>query len=156
MSQPPTSSPNVIDPAAFWTLLESIPVCMLVTRDGPSLRARPMGPNVDAGRGEIRFVTQRSSHKADEITDLGNVNLSFMTKEEQYVSIAGTASLTQDPALIRDLWTPHDVTWFPEGPDGPDVAAICVRPATAEYWNAAGGGRCYAWLSFAPPAKDAT
>lgn len=146
------SALKVIDPKAFWKLLAEIPACMLVTRDGPALRARPMGPNVDVDRGEIRFVTQRSSHKADEIADLGDVNLSFIADsdkgQEQYVSVSGVASLTQDRNLIREIWTPNDDTWFPEGPDGPDVAAIRVRPTTAEYWDAAGGGRRYAWISF--------
>lgn len=151
---------KVINPDAFWELLGGIPVCMLVTRDGPTLRARPMAPNIDTDGGEIRFVTQRSSHKADEIADLGEVNLSFIAGgnggREHYVSVSGTASLTQDRALIREIWSPHDDTWFPEGPDGPDVAAIRVRPTAAEYWDATGGGRRYAWISFASPAQQAT
>jgi len=145
---------SLVDPKAFWKLLADMPVCMLVTRDGPALRSRPMAPNVDADQEEIRFLTRRSSHKADEIDDIGEVNLAFLAAEqEDYVSVSGTASLSRDRDLIRAIWTPNDDAWFPEGPDGPDMAAIRVRPSQAEYWDAAGGDRRYAWLSFRHPDK---
>jgi general stress protein 26 len=125
---------------------------MLVTRDGAPLRSRPMAPNVDADSEEIRFLTRRSSHKADEIDDIGEVNLAFMAESGgDYVSVSGHASLSQDRALIRAIWTPNDDAWFPEGPDGPDIAAIRVRATMAEYWDAAGGARRYAWLRFRDP-----
>ncbi len=126
-----------------------MPVCMLVTRDGRALRSRPMAPNVDAGREEIRFLTRRSSHKVDEIDDIGEVNVAFVdTGREDYVSVSGMASLSQDRDLIRAIWTAADETSLPEGPEGPDIAAIRVRPTMAEYWDAHGGERRYAWLSF--------
>ena len=140
---------SLVDPQAFWKLLADMPVCMLVTRDGPSLSSRPMAPNIDPAREEIRFLTRRSSHKADEIDEIGEVNLAFLaTGREDYVSVSGTATLTQDRDLIRAIWTSNDDAWFPEGPDGPDMAAIRVRPSQAEYWDAKGGDRRYAWLSF--------
>jgi len=46
------------------------------------------------------------------------------------------------------IWTPDDDTSFPEGPDGPDIAAVRARPTIAECWDAAHGERRYAWLSF--------
>ena len=140
---------SIVDPQAFWNLLAGMSVCMLVTRDGATLRSRPMAPNVDAAQEEIRFQTRRSSHKVDEIDDIGEVNVAFVdTGREDYVSVSGMAWLSQDRGLIRAIWTPEDDTSFPEGPDGPDIAAIRVRPTMAEYWDATGGERRYAWLSF--------
>jgi general stress protein 26 len=140
---------SIVDPAAFWRLLAGMPVCMLVTHDGPTLRSRPMAPSVDAAKEEVRFLTRRSSHKVDEIDDMGEINLAFMdARGEDYVSVSGMALLSQDRDLMRAIWTDDDDISFPEGPDGPDVAAIRVLPTMAEYWDARGGERRYAWLSF--------
>jgi general stress protein 26 len=148
---------GIVDPHAFWKLLAGMPVCMFVTRDGATLRSRPMAPSIDEAQSEIRFLTRRSSHKADEIADIGEVNLTFLDREqEDYVSVSGTASLSGDRELIRAIWTENDNTWFPEGPDGADVAVIRVSPTIAEYWDAAGGGRRYAWLSFQQEHVPAT
>ena len=148
---------SIVDPQAFWKLLAGMPVCMLVTRDGPTLRSRPMAPNVDAATEEIRFLTRRSSHKVDEIDTMGAINLAFVdTRREAYVSVSGMAVLSQDRDLMRAIWTADDDISFPEGPDGPDIAAIRVLPTMAEYWDARGGERRYAWLGFrhtrGPPA----
>ncbi len=146
---------SVIDPQAFWALLAGMKVCMLITRDGAALRARPMAPNVDADRAEIRFLTRRTTHKADEIDNIGAVNLAFMAQErEDYASISGNAALSRDRKLIRAIWTRNDDIWFPEGPDGPDIAAIRVQATMAEYWDAAGGARRYAWLRFRDPGTS--
>jgi general stress protein 26 len=111
-----------------------------------------MAPNVDATLQEIRFLTRLSSHKVDEIESLGEVNPAFLAlAEATYVSVSGMARLSQDRALIREVWTRGDDTWFPDGPDGADIAAIRVTPTLAEYWDAAGGDRRYAWLSFRGP-----
>lgn len=97
---------SLVDPAAFWALIAKKPVCMLVTRDGAALRSRPMAPNIDAAQEEIRFLTRRSSHKADEIDDMGEVNLAFVAiGSEDYVSVSGVARLSQDRTLICALWT---------------------------------------------------
>lgn len=138
---------SVVDVDAFWAMISEIKVCILVTRHGEALRGRPMGPVGNRQLGEIHFLTRPSSHKAYEIADMGFVNLAFIDRQrEHYLSVSGTAKVAQDKALIRSLWDADADKWFPEGPDGPDVAVVRVKPDQAEYWDAAGGARKYAWL----------
>ena len=124
------------DVAEFWNLAGRHRACMLTTSDGGQLRSRPMAPLLDKESGEVRFLTRASSHKAEEISNDARVNLVFVEDGDMgYVSVVGTAKLTQDRELIRSLWSPSAQGWLPEGPDGPDVALIRVRALRAEIWD---------------------
>lgn len=124
------------DVREFWNMISNHHVCMLATNDGADLRSRPMAPLIDRESGEIRFLTRASSHKSEEISNDARVNLAFMADhDEGFISVNGTARLSQDRDLIRSLWSPVAQAWLPEGPDGSDVALIRVRPLKAEIWD---------------------
>jgi general stress protein 26 len=147
---------SLVDVGAFWAMIDEIRVCILVTRHGEALRGRPMGSVANRKLGEIHFLTRPSSHKAYEISDMGFVNLAFIDRTgEHFLSVSGTARISDDRAMIRSLWDGDADKWFPEGADGPDVAIVRVKPDQAEYWDAAGGARKYAWLDLCQIAGSA-
>lgn len=118
----------------FWKLVESFDTCMVVTRDGERLRARPMAPKISDDRGELLFVTDRSSHKVDEIEADRRVAVSF-TKHGEYVAVSGTARVSTERGLIDAAWDAEVEAWMPNGKEGPDVAVLAVKPEIAEIWD---------------------
>lgn len=118
----------------FWDKVDDYDTCMVVTRDGGKLRARPMAPKVSKSRREILFVTDRNSHKVDEIESDPQVACSF-TKHGEYIAVSGTARVTTDRATIDEAWDAEVEAWMPNGKDGPDVAILVVEPDRAEIWD---------------------
>ena len=55
---------------------------------------------------------------------------------DSYVSVAGVARVTHDPARVQQLWSSGAQTWFPKGPADPDLALLEVRIEHAEFWDA--------------------
>lgn len=128
----------------FWDMIGDFETCMVTTRDGRQLRSRPMAPKISRERGEILFVTDRSSHKVDEIQADDQVACSFVKKEE-YVAVSGTASVTTDRARIEEAWDAEAEAWMPGGKDGPDTAILVVRPNQAEIWDVTSNKISQAW-----------
>ncbi|MBB3952266.1 pyridoxamine 5'-phosphate oxidase family protein [Aureimonas jatrophae] len=118
----------------FWKMIEDFDACMVTTRDGGKLRSRPMAPRVSRERSEILFITDRNSHKVDEVDADNQVACTFTSKNE-YVAVSGTASVTQDRARIDEIWDAQVEAWMPQGKDSPDVAVLVIRPTQAEIWD---------------------
>ena len=65
-----------------------------------------------------------------------HVNLSYVSnKDNCYISVSGVATVSQDRAKIKELWTPFHKAWFPEGSDDPNIALLKVDVDHAEYWD---------------------
>ncbi|GGD03263.1 pyridoxamine 5'-phosphate oxidase family protein [Aureimonas glaciei] len=118
----------------FWKLVEDFDTCMVVTRKGGRLRARPMAPRVSEERREILFLTEAESHKVDEIEADSEVALTF-SKHGKYVSVSGHARISGDRALVAKIWDSEAEAWLPEGKDDPNVVVLVVDPHDAELWN---------------------
>ena len=89
-----------------WDLMKRIGFAMLVTRDCDKLRARPMSAYLERENNAIYFLTDVRRHKDDEIARNPNVNLSFADASDQnYVSVSGTAEVSNDRARIKQLFT---------------------------------------------------
>jgi len=119
-------------------MIKEIDLCMLTTVDESGhLHSRPMSLNSDVDeQGNLWFFTSSNSHKASEIEQTPNVNVSFIdTKQQHYVSISGMAQLVNDRQKIKELWKPVLKAWFPDGPDQADIALLKVNVAKAEYWD---------------------
>lgn len=138
----------------FWSLIDGIETCMMTTRDGNVLRARPMVADIDKATHEFRFLTKRSTHKTDELAAEPDVNLAFSDpRKGEFISVSGQAYLTQDRKLIDALWSDAAEAWF-KGRDDPDIAVIRVVPSQAEYWDAHSTLR-QAWNVFKAKHADA-
>ena len=114
-------------------------MAMLSTVSGGRIVTRPMAAQEMGPTGTIWFLTSAESNKVKEIRQNPNVNLAFSDSgSESYVSIAGTARITNDRALIEEFWNPFLKAWF-KGPDDPTIRVVEIEPVSAEYWVTKGG-----------------
>ena len=102
-----------------------------------ALASRPMACQQADPDGTVWFLAFADSEKTDEIRRSPQVNVSF-TEEGTWVSIAGTASVLQDPARAKELWNDFAQAWFQCEPEDPKVAVIRVDGDSAEYWDSPG------------------
>src|SRR5687768_14113136 len=124
--------------ARVWDLMEKISFCMLATWNGTELRSRPMDARVRRTENAIYFLTDARHLKDDEIARYPQVNLAFAdTGGVKYVSLSGTAAITNDRAKIKELWEPTAKAWW-DTPDNPNIRLATVTPADAEYWDSPG------------------
>jgi len=119
-----------------WDIVEKVRVGMLTTQFSGGLRARPLEARVDCGAGIIWFVTDVRGAKDEEIGAAHNIGLAFINEGDHvYLSITGRAFVTRDTAKAKDIWRKTDDTWFPDGPDDPNVRVLRIEPITAELWD---------------------
>jgi general stress protein 26 len=121
-----------------WDLMKKIGFAMLVTRDGEKLRARPMSAYLERDSNAIYFLTDTRRHKDDEIARNPNVNLSFAdVGSQKYVSISGTAAVSNDRAKIRELFSTPAKAWWDSAED-PNIRVLKISPDDAEFWDSPG------------------
>lgn len=126
------------DAERVWNLMEKIGFAMLVTRDGDKLRARPMSAYVRPSENSVYFLTDARRHKDEEIARHPGVNLSFAdTGAQKYVSLTGTAAISNDRSRIRDLFSTPAKAWW-DSPDDPNIRLLKITPDDAEFWDSPG------------------
>ncbi len=119
----------------IWDLAKSIDFCMFVTWDGKAQRARPLSARPDRDAGVIRFLTDVSGEKDEQIERFPIVTLAFADiRAHDYVTITGHATVSDDRATIAELWTAADKAWW-DGPDDPSIRLVTVEPGEAELWK---------------------
>ena len=126
----------------LYDLIEGIEIAMFTTRrpDG-HLVSRPMATQERVTGTDLWFVTDVSSNKLDELLTDPHVNLAYYNnKSREWVSVAGTATITQDRNLIKELYKPDWKAWFGDeggdrdgGPGDPRLALILVEAHSVEY-----------------------
>ena len=122
--------------AFIWKGVQSITTCMMTTRDGPHLRTRPMRGIAREGENAIVFITDRSTHKPEEIAANPNASLSFCdVSSNTFIALSGVIALTEDKAEVQRLWTRAHDAYFPEGPTDPNAALLTFKPQSGEYWD---------------------
>jgi len=47
----------------------------------------------------------------------------------------GSATVVEDRERLRELYTPVQRTWFPDGPDDPNITLIRFDGEHADYWD---------------------
>jgi general stress protein 26 len=121
-----------------WELMKKIGFAMLVTRDGEKLRARPMSAYLERDENTIYFLTDARRHKDDEIARNPGVNLSFADASSQkYVSLTGTAMVSNDRAKIKELFSTPAKAWW-ESAEDPNIRVLKITPDDAEFWDSPG------------------
>ena len=119
-----------------WDIVEKVRVGMLTTQFSGGLRARPLEARVDRDAGIIWFVTDVRGAKDEEIGAAHDIGLVFINEDDRaYLSITGRAFVTRDTAKSKEIWRKTDDTWFPDGPDDPNVRVLRIEPVTAELWD---------------------
>lgn len=129
---------NTRDTDRAWELMEKIGFAMLVTQNAGKLRSRPMSAYVDRKADAVYFLTDARQHKDDEIQQNPNVNLAFADAGDQkYVSVSGTAAVSNDRAKIKELFTTTAKAWW-DSADDPNIRVLKFSPEEAEYWDSPG------------------
>ena len=137
------------DAERVWALMEKIGFCMLSTLDGEEIRARPMAATVEKEEGRILFLTDKDSHKEEEIEARPNVGLAFAdTDAHSYVAVTGRARLSNDREKIRELFAFPAKAWW-ESAEDPSIRLLIVEPRDAEYWDSPGKLRSYVTMAAA-------
>ncbi|MGJ5177964.1 pyridoxamine 5'-phosphate oxidase family protein [Bradyrhizobium oligotrophicum] len=132
------SNDDVRDQDRAWDLMKKIGFAMLVTRDGDKLRARPMSAYLAHDENMVYFLTDARHHKDEEIARSPQVNLSFADSGGQkYVSVTGTAVVSNDRAKIRELFTTTAKAWWDSAED-PNIRVLKITPDDAEFWDSPG------------------
>lgn len=122
--------------ARVWELIRSVRVGMLTLMQDGMLASRPMSALTGLDDGLFYFLARNDSDAVQVLRDDNRVNVSFADqKNNDYLSISGTASVSHDAAKIKQLWNMFAQAWFPVGPDDPVIALIEVRPHKAGYWR---------------------
>jgi general stress protein 26 len=118
-----------------WDLVAKMDFCMLTTKAGKALHARPMSTIARKDDGVIVMLTDSATLKDDEIRKNPQVSLAYSDGSKTFVSISGSAKLNKDRAFIKELWNPGAQLFWPEGPENPSIVAIVVSPEDGEYWQ---------------------
>lgn len=124
----------------LWEKIRKIKVGMMTSRDGEVLRSRPMYLTQKTFDGTLWFFTHAESHKAMEVGAQSDVNISFMDIDaDEYVSVSGSASLSQEQSVVDELWNPMVAAWFPEGKESKSVMLLKIQVKSAEVWDSQEG-----------------
>lgn len=126
----------------LYKLIEGIEIAMFTTRrpDG-YLVSRPMATQTQAEGTDLWFVTDIESHKLDELEFDPHVNLAYYRdRTREWVSVSGTATISQDRQAIHDLYQKDWKAWFGDqggerdgGPDDPRLALVLVDVDSVVY-----------------------
>ncbi len=110
------------------------------------LHARPMGSIAAEPEGALWFFTSRKSPVVSELKADPEVLVTYAdTASQHYVSVSGRASVVDDPAKAKALWREPLRTWFPNGPEDPDLVLVRVEGERAQYWDAPSSTVVYAY-----------
>jgi general stress protein 26 len=132
-----------------WELMKKIGFAMLVTRDGDKLRARPMSAYLERENNAIYFLTDARRHKDEEIARNPGINLSFADAGDQkYVSVTGSAVVSNDRAKIKQLFSTPAKAWWDSAED-PNIRVLKITPDDAEYWDSPGSVIAYVKMATA-------
>ena len=144
-----TNDNTARDTDRVWELMKKIGFAMLVTRDGEKLRARPMSAYLERESNAIYFLTDARRHKDEEISRNPSVNLSFANASDQkYVSITGSAEVSNDRARIKQLFSTPAKAWWDSAED-PNIRVLKITPDDAEFWDLPGSVISYVKMAAA-------
>ena len=126
----------------LYKLIDGNDIAMFTTRrpDG-HLVSRPMATQERVTGVDLWFVTDISSNKLDELSSDPHVNLAYYNmKSREWVSVSGTAVVSQDRNMIKELYKPDWKAWFGDNggaEDGsandPRLALVLVEAHSVEY-----------------------
>jgi len=123
------------DMTTIREILASERTAIVTTRSGGELHSRPLAvQGADEFDGTLWFFTNDPSPKTADIGSHPEVNVS-VGGSKGYLSLAGTARVSRDQAIIDKFWNPWAEAWFEGGRNDPSVALLEVSVESVEYWD---------------------
>lgn len=121
-----------------WELAASIRTAIFATWSGQRQHLTPMSATVEREVGAFYFLTAADAAKVAHIQRDPNVVVAFVDEgSNKYVTFSGHASVTDDRAKIRELWSVFAKAWW-KSADDPSIRLITVLPHEAELWDSPG------------------
>lgn len=103
---------------------------------GKPVTTRPMSAQKIDEAGNFWFLSANDSHKNQDIQADPAVQLLFQgSAHSDFLSLYGTATISTDKELIKELWEPIIKTWFTGGVDDPRITAIKFETKDGYYWD---------------------
>jgi general stress protein 26 len=119
-------------------LVKGIRVAMLTSTDAQGrLVSRPMATQDVDFDGDVWFITERSAEHTRNLQANPRVNVAY-SGSSSWVSIAGTATVVDDPERLGEYWNMFTDAWLEGGPENPENVLVHVEADTAEYWDSPG------------------
>lgn len=126
----------VADKDKIWRAVLEIGTCMLVTRDGAMLRARPMQALAEPDENAVWFLSDREAHTDVEIAEQSQVCLSFAdVNEDLYVSLSGPMAVIDDAERVASLLADDDTADDDDRLEAKDLVALKFMPELGEIWD---------------------
>lgn len=131
-----------------WEIAEKIRIALVTTWDGQQQRIRPLSATVDREANAIQFLIGAHGGTtlaeatgapaltlAEQVEKYPTVTLAFADHgAHDYVTITGQATVRDDRARIKELWTPFAKAWW-DSADDPEIRLLTVFPENAEIWE---------------------
>ncbi len=103
------------------------------------LKARPMSRQAVDEDGTLWFFSAKDSDKNSDIEKDSRVQLFYSNqKKSEYLSLYGRATIMQDVAKAKELWSAMAKIWFKDY-DDPNLTIIKVEPEDGYYWDTKDG-----------------
>jgi general stress protein 26 len=116
---------------------------------GQPPRFEPMAVQDVDDQGVVWFISGRSSEKNQRIARDPRVHLLVANPgDSQYLSLTGTATISDNRALREKYWNAFAKTWFPGGVDDPELTVIALTIEDGHYWDTV-HGKAYSWMMMA-------
>jgi len=119
-------------------LVEKTNTCFFCTdiKSGKPFNTRPMSVQKIDDDGNLWFLSSNDSHKNMELQADSSVQLLFQgSAHSDFLTLYGTATISEDKEKIKELWEPILKTWFTKGVDDPRISVIKVDPTSGYYWD---------------------
>lgn len=120
----------------FWDRLDDIQAGMLgLTQDGKTV---PMSPNLrdDGEDGNIWFITAKGTDLVEGVS-AGAQPARFVVADARgglYANVEGMLALSDDRAVLKDIWSPIASAWFEDDLADDDLRLLCFTPSRAAAW----------------------
>lgn len=113
--------------------LDANPYCAFATVEGNKPKVRYMALYHEGL--QLHLATDRKTHKVEELKS--NPQVFILAGYEaggskELLEIQGTAELTKNDRLRKDLWNDDLKQWF-NGPEDPDLIILDIEPYRIEY-----------------------
>ena len=105
--------------------------------DAGRLVSTPMGTQDFEDPGTVWFITELDTDKVAAIRRRPEVNVAYAS-DTGWVSLAGTAVISEDRAKLEELWDPTVSAYMKGDAQTPNNGLIQVTADTAEYWESPG------------------
>lgn len=130
---------DTTDREKIAALIKKFRFAMLTTKhaDG-KLVAHPLTIQEAEFDGDLWFLVSKSSSPVKDLAADAEANVS-MSSDDAWLSLSGTAWLSDDREKIKELWNPSVEAWFPQGPEDPDIGILRFAAESAQYWDTPGG-----------------